>query len=169
MKSYTSNGYKALFLLIPLTACAIIPAPIGAAAGYLEPGRAVVLVQQPDQSPLQRDAESAVRRMLTVQGYRVVAKADLWIDVSFAKRDTGVGFSSSAIASGAEPVAGEKRAGGVNLCRDSIYRLTVAIADPSSGVLAYRGFAEVVSCHVPAGNELDVLAATALRTLRRIG
>ena len=54
------------------------------------------------------------------------------------------------------------------MCRDNIYRLSVAITDQRSGVVAYRGFSEDVSCHLPVGNELSVLAAAAMRTLRPV-
>ena len=168
MRSCAIAHFKALLVALSVSACAIVPAPVGSTAGRLEPGRAVMFFEQPSQPSSAEAAETAVRQLLLVQGYRIVAKSDLSIEVSFAKRDPGVGFSNSASGNTTTPVEGEQRTGRINLCRDNIYRLSVAITDQRSGVVAYRGFSEDVSCHLPVGNELSVLAAAAMRTLRPV-
>lgn len=158
-----------LFLVIALSSCAIVPAPVSSTAGRLDTKTSIMFVESDDASASARNAEGTVRRLLTLQGYKVTASANLGVDVSFSKRPPSVGFDAAASrpdGSSMGDVRGRKYASRLNLCKEDVYRLTVSITDYRTGMTAFRGFSEEVSCQQPSDNSLYVMAAAAMRSLR---
>ena len=149
-------------LAIPfLGACAIIPGPEGSGVGSLASVNRVSFGEGP------APAIEAVRKVLTSRGYQNAADAEFRVDVGLAKRAVEVGFRGepgAADRSAAVEALPEDRR--LDLCREHIFRLSVAIMDRRSGAIAYRGAAEEVRCGEPdAGNMLG-LANVALHSLQ---
>ena len=148
--------------------CAIIPAPVASTTGSLLPQRPLRLIDDGASTPLARDATDAVRQLLTVQGYRIDSNGNLGLEVSVARRDTDVAFSARQGPAGAGTMEGQGRSRPLALCDNRITRLTISIVDIDQAKLVYRGFAEDVGCSEPSSNDLHILAAAAMKSLRPI-
>lgn len=168
--AYLERSIACVALLL-LSACAIVPAPAGSTTGNLDLKRDVMFVTDRPASQLNRSAENSVRKLLTLQGYRVRPWADVSVIVSIAERSPRLAFEARAVsgqANSADAFKGEKHGGRISLCADKVYRLTVAFVDQRKGEVPYRGFAEQVSCDAPDENNIYNLAASATRSLRFI-
>ena len=148
--------------------CAIIPAPVTSTTGSLSPQRPLRLIDDGATTPLARDATDAVRQLLTIQGYRIDSNANLGLEVSIARRDTDVAFSAGQGPAKSGTMEGRGRSRPLALCDNRITRLTVSIVELDQAKLVYRGVAEDVGCSEPSSNDLHILAAAAMKSLRRI-
>lgn len=154
--------------VLPLiAACAIIPGPTGSGVGTLTPDNLVMLETEADALSGERAAQQAVRIALSRRGYRIVRDANFEVKVSIAKRATEVGFKATGDTPG-DLLAPQARpeGGRLDLCREHIFRMSVAIIDRGNGSINYRGAAENVRCgELEAGN-LAAMAAVALQSLQ---
>ncbi len=149
--------------------CAIIPAPVTSTSGSLSPEQPVRLIEDGATTALARDATAAVRQLLTVQGYRIDPKSNLGVEVGIARRDTDVAFSTPRGPAGSEATEGRSRSRPLSICDNRITRLTISIVELDVAKVVYRGVAEDVGCGEPSSNDLHILAAAAMKSLRRIG
>ncbi len=100
--------------------------------------------------------------------YRIDSNGNLGLEVSVARRDTDVAFSARQGPAGAGTMEGQGRSRPLALCDNRITRLTISIVDIDQAKLVYRGFAEDVGCSEPSSNDLHILAAAAMKSLRPI-
>ena len=158
-------------MLILLSGCAVVPSPKGVTAGQLDVQQQVMFVEDATSSAETVRAENAVRKLLILQSYRITSASDVGVIVSFAKHAPYVGFethSDEVVTNDRATTNSVQRRNRLNFCDEDVYRLTVTFVDQASGIVAYRGFAEQVSCDPPVDNDMYVLAASALRSLRKI-
>ena len=148
--------------------CVIIPAPVTSSTGSVSPQRPFRLIDDGATTPLSRGATDAVRQLLTVQRYRIDSSANLGLEVSIARRGTDVAFSAGQGLAGSGTAEGRGRSRPLALCVNRITRLTISIVELEQAKLVYRGVAEVVGCSEPSSNDLHILAAAAMKSLRRI-
>jgi hypothetical protein len=118
----------------------------------------------PAGDPAVTAAERAVREALVQRGYSLTVDAPYQVEVALARRAAAVGFGAASTDS--PDVDAKPQDGGIDLCRDHIFRLSVAILDQRTAVIASRGAAERVRCGNPDADDLTELAAVALGSLR---
>lgn len=144
-----------------LGGCAIIPGPVGSSTGNFPVTNRVSFGDEP------APAVEAVGKVLARRGYLVATEADFRVDVGLAKRAVEVGFrgepATAGRSSGVEALPEDRR---IDLCREHIFRLSVAIVDRRSGLIVYRGTAEDVRCGEPGADNLLALANVALHSLQ---
>ena len=156
----------ALMAATLLGACAIIPGPAGSGTGSVSAINRVTFGDGPERPGEQTLAVEAVRKVLERRGYQVVPDADFRVDVGLAKRAVEVGFRvepSSADRGATFEAKPEDRR--LDLCREHVFRLSLAIMDRRNGAIVYRGTAEEVRCGEPDGGHLLALARGAVRAL----
>ena len=160
LRKFWSGWIVALAVPI-LGACAIIPGPVGSGSGNFPATNRVSFGDDP------APAVEAVSKVFARRGYHVAAEADFRVDVGLAKRAVEVGFrgepATAGRSVGVEALPEDRR---IDLCREHIFRLSVAIVDRRSGLIVYRGTAEDVRCGEPGADNLLALANVALHSLQ---
>lgn len=155
-------------IAVPLLgACAIIPGPTGSGTGSASEFNRVTIGDDAERSGEQAQAVEGVRKVLVQRGFEVVADADFRVDVGLAKRAVEVGFRGErGTGNGSASVEALPEDRRLDLCREHIFRLSVAIMDRRKGTVVYRGTAEDVRCGAPDADNLLGLANVALRSLQ---
>ena len=155
------RGWSALLVVPVLSACAIIPGPVGSGSGNFAATNRMSFGNDP------APAVEAVSKVLVRRGYRITSDADFRIDVGLSKRPVEIGFRGEPGAAdrgaAVEAMPEDRR---LDLCREHTFRLSVAVTHRRSGVIAYRGNAEEVRCGEPDEGNLLGLANVALRSLQ---
>ena len=158
-----------LTALSALAACTLIPgAPQQTvlsekpkANGVLN-GNAVMLPIADGVSSGSMAATTAVRTMLGELEYRIVGDAPYQVDVALAKRASTVGFHDNEDRTG---IMAKPHDGRIDLCREHVFRLSVAVIERKTAAVVYRGVGEKVRCGDPDDADLRALARVALASL----
>ena len=114
--------------------------------------------------PLMARADAQARSILAARGYAIVPQAPLRIELAWSRRPNDVAMKpdgdTNSPHGSARPV--KKR---VDLCKDSIHRLVVAMIDTQSGAIRYRGSAELNRCRAPSDEDVDAMVSQSLAGL----
>lgn len=148
--------------LLLLTGCAILPAsPVPALPVTTLASGAVMLVGTATDQPELKAAEQAVRGEFFRRGVRVIPQAALRAEVTLARRSPTVGYSSVSRGNGIL-IDAKPQDGRLDLCRDQVFRLSVAVFEVRTAKIIYRGAGERLRCGELDADDLAELAEVAL-------
>ena len=147
-------------------ACSVIPGPKGSAFGAFA-SKEGAKEDASTTEPARRFAADSIREVLVERGYRINRASRYRVEFGFARRASEIGFDSpqdSALSSAGARARPEARR--LDLCREHVFRLSVAILETRSGNITYRGTAERIKCGDLKQSDYLALANVALQALQ---
>ena len=161
------------FACLALDACTIVPGPKSAAYGSAVSGAKIMFAMSAvPQAQSDRLARAATRQILVGQGFEVSVTAPITVEVGFAFREPSISFVAEAHGAGTSLAdelgrSSARRARLLDVCAEKIARLTIVLFDARTQTRIYRGVAEESRCADPNQDNMTIMAAAALRNLRR--
>jgi hypothetical protein len=154
--------------IITLTACAIIPEPRRASEGGPVTLSLVRMAENAQSEPASLSlARKAVAQALTQKGVELSPKSLLELDVALSSRPPTMGlFAKPGDQTSNSSVAGEARPTRLDLCKDSIVRLTVSLINLETGKQLFRAHAEDQTCRALGEPLMKSLANEAMAGLQ---